>query len=274
MRIARRKYDKSSAYRSGAIVKCRRGKIWKNLKEDSQIVSEVYDQNTIKSVFESNPELANVGTPEQYSHYLDSIFPSSKVKGIYYHTSPNKIDKFRETMFGTYFAYSPIEHGYGGVINSALLNVKNPLVKPKPTDSPEEKAAYNREYRNYNNPSSPYDASIEGSTVTKEGTQIRVKKPEQIHVLGSKEDVEKFKQYVESELTEAKKETLHQWFKRRGAKGKSSGWIDCNAPDGEGGYKPCGRQKGEKRSEYPACRKTPKACKDPGKGTKWGKKSK
>ena len=66
-------------------------------------------------------------------------------------------------------------------------------------------------------------------------------------------------------------ESLHQWFKRRGAKGKSSGWIDCNAPDGEGGYKPCGRQKGEKRSKYPSCRRTPAACKDPGKGTKWGK---
>lgn len=34
LRIARRKYDKPSAYRSGAIVQCRRGKIWKNLKEE------------------------------------------------------------------------------------------------------------------------------------------------------------------------------------------------------------------------------------------------
>lgn len=66
-------------------------------------------------------------------------------------------------------------------------------------------------------------------------------------------------------------ESLHKWFKRRGAKGKAKGWIDCNAPDGEGGYKPCGRQKGEDRAKYPACRKTPAACKDPGKGKTWGK---
>ena len=33
LRIARRKFDKSSAYRSGAIVRCRQGKIWKGLKE-------------------------------------------------------------------------------------------------------------------------------------------------------------------------------------------------------------------------------------------------
>ena len=33
-RIADRKYDKPSAYKSGAIVRCRQGKIWKGLKEN------------------------------------------------------------------------------------------------------------------------------------------------------------------------------------------------------------------------------------------------
>ncbi len=33
-RIADRKYDKPSAYKSGAIVRCRQGKIWKDLKEN------------------------------------------------------------------------------------------------------------------------------------------------------------------------------------------------------------------------------------------------
>lgn len=66
-------------------------------------------------------------------------------------------------------------------------------------------------------------------------------------------------------------ETLHKWFNRRGAKGKSKGWVDCNAPDGKGGYKSCGRQEGEKRSKYPACRPTPAACKSKGKGKTWGK---
>lgn len=32
-RIADRKYDKPSAYKSGAIVRCRKGNIWKELKE-------------------------------------------------------------------------------------------------------------------------------------------------------------------------------------------------------------------------------------------------
>ena len=33
-RIADRRYDKPSAYKSGAIVRCRKGNIWKGLKED------------------------------------------------------------------------------------------------------------------------------------------------------------------------------------------------------------------------------------------------
>ena len=72
-------------------------------------------------------------------------------------------------------------------------------------------------------------------------------------------------------LTEAQKETLRTWFNRQGPKGKEGGWVDCNAPDGKGGYKACGRKKGEKRSKYPACRPTPAGCKRKGKGKTWGK---
>jgi hypothetical protein len=35
-RIADRKYDKPSAYKSGAIVRCRKGDIWKDLKEEKE----------------------------------------------------------------------------------------------------------------------------------------------------------------------------------------------------------------------------------------------
>ena len=34
-RIADRRYDKPSAYKSGAIVRCRKGNIWKDLKEEN-----------------------------------------------------------------------------------------------------------------------------------------------------------------------------------------------------------------------------------------------
>ncbi len=78
----------------------------------------------------------------------------------------------------------------------------------------------------------------------------------------------------ELQLTEKQKETLRTWFKRKGAPGKTGGWVDCNTcreVDGKTKCKPCGRQKGEKRSKYPSCRPTPSQCKQPGKGKKWGK---
>ena len=43
-RIADRKYDKPSAYKSGAIVRCRKGKIWKGLKEEQKPSKELFNQ--------------------------------------------------------------------------------------------------------------------------------------------------------------------------------------------------------------------------------------
>ena len=42
LRIADRKFDKPSAYKSGAVVRCRKGQIWKGLKEDQlrEVVKE------------------------------------------------------------------------------------------------------------------------------------------------------------------------------------------------------------------------------------------
>lgn len=94
---------------------------------------------------------------------------------------------------------------------------------------------------------------------------------------------------IEFELEEAsKKKTdyskekesgLHGWFSRQGAKGSSSGWVDCNTcrkdkKTGRKTCKSCGRKDGEKRNKYPACRPTPSDCGTKGKGKKWGKKSK
>ena len=78
----------------------------------------------------------------------------------------------------------------------------------------------------------------------------------------------------DEQLNEKQKETLRTWFKRKGAPGKTGGWVDCNTcreVDGKTKCKPCGRQKGEKRAKYPSCRPTVSACKQPGKGKKWGK---
>ena len=42
LRIADRKFDKPSAYKSGAVVRCRQGKIWKDLKE---VIQEIINED-------------------------------------------------------------------------------------------------------------------------------------------------------------------------------------------------------------------------------------
>ena len=46
----------------------------------------------VSEVFEANPELTSIGTPAQYSQYLESIFPTSQVKDIVYHGTTAEFD--------------------------------------------------------------------------------------------------------------------------------------------------------------------------------------
>ncbi len=65
-------------------------------------------------------------------------------------------------------------------------------------------------------------------------------------------------------------EDLRKWFGRKGAPGKTGGWVDCNTcrkdpKTGRKKCKACGRKKGGagggSRKKYPRCRPTPSACK-------------
>ena len=91
-------------------------------------------------------------------------------------------------------------------------------------------------------------------------------------IMSELEEKKKRKKRKKAGTESSKESSLRDWFKRKGAKGKKGGWVDCNAPDGKGGYKSCGRGSGEKRKKYPACRPTPGACKERGRGKSWGKK--
>jgi predicted NAD-dependent protein-ADP-ribosyltransferase YbiA (DUF1768 family) len=55
----------------------------------------------VSGVFNENPEVANVGTEQQYSEYLDSVFSNSQVKDIVYHGSNEKFDKFKDITYFT-----------------------------------------------------------------------------------------------------------------------------------------------------------------------------
>jgi len=194
LRIADRKFNKPSAYKSGAVVRCRQGKIWKGLKEDNQ-PSEGSYQQALKDIKPIIPVL---------SHNL--IHQQSLE-----HNEENMV-KLNQKIFDL------VKKGDGTILDRLWDLAGNSLLKNA------------------------------------------------INIITF---------YHKSNLSEAKKETLRTWFKRKGAPGKTGGWVDCNSPirkDGKiTGYKPCGRQKGEERAKYPSCRPTAARCKDKGKGTKWGK---
>ena len=89
---------------------------------------------------------------------------------------------------------------------------------------------------------------------------------------------EKKKKKKKAGTESGKENNLRDWFKRKGAKGKKGGWVDCNTcrtdkKTGRKKCKACGRSSGEKRSKYPSCRPTPGACGERGRGKSWGKKS-
>ena len=50
LRIADRKFDKPSAYKSGAVVRCRKGDIWKGVKEHVQTLNEK-EKETLRTWF-------------------------------------------------------------------------------------------------------------------------------------------------------------------------------------------------------------------------------
>jgi hypothetical protein len=82
-------------------------------------------------VFEQNPKLAEIGTPEQYSEYLKTVFPETKLEGIYYHGSPNTFEEFKPSMkykpeTGFHFV-SELDFAktFGDKVYPVLLNVKN-----------------------------------------------------------------------------------------------------------------------------------------------------
>ena len=128
----------------------------------------------VEELFDSNPELASIGTPEQYSKYLDTIFPDSKVKDIVYHRSRvafeefdfNRLGQEDGTSDGVFFSDKQLTFLQGFPFEiKALVNI--------------------------------LDLSDVSVMSKSRGTnQIVAKIPEQIHILGNEKDIKGFKNFV------------------------------------------------------------------------------
>jgi alkylated DNA repair dioxygenase AlkB len=219
-----------------------------NLITDQSTIQPVGEvKEGVSELFKSNPELANIGTQEQYSQYLDSIYPDSKVKDIVYHGTTNMFDEFdiergtirgRNYGKGVYLTPSiDFAKKYaiqkGSRIIFAVINAKNPFVTSimyqdyhqisglnkddNYSDLIENDSilSYERIDRDYtrkkNNKfieyTGPRDKNglpiyelSENITQNPKLSEIVVK-PEQIHQLGNKQDIERFKEFVSTQLS-------------------------------------------------------------------------
>jgi len=266
LRIARRKYDKPSAYRSGAVVKCRQGKIWKDIKEGSE--EEAWElvlspNSNIKKTIQQ----AGLSDKEEDIKKVTSLIDSTKIIPI----SPSQIAKLKN------FNNKP---GEESLINDMISVSKSKNPRQSYTDYMKKRDERENRNRGYD-PVQNFDNVVKGSYEP----PVLINLDGSLYVIGGRTRLYaglaanknmNVKIIDISQLNEAKKETLRTWFKRKGATGKVGGWVDCNTcrkdpKTGRKKCKPCGRKKGETRAKYPSCRPTPSQCSDPGKGKKWGK---
>ena len=211
LRIARQRYDKPSAYRSGAIVRCRRGEIWKGIKEGEEVWEKEYIEleiaseelnipiDKIKQAFENSQEIIltdNIWQQLENTESFDCWGDWDCVENIaktYNRTSPTILK-------------AAIESG----------EYDRPLIL-KYTHEDEERYWL-----------------VAGNTRLSTAAAMKVYPKV---VVGTIEALNE-------------EETLHKWFSRKGGSGGSKGWVDCNTcreVDGKTKCKPCGRQKGETR---------------------------
>jgi len=178
----------------------------------------VEDNTTVKDgvdfVFEQNPELSKIGSANQYSKYINTIFPDSKIKDIIYHGAKKRINNFDKSFigrgtginaFGKVFhfttqrnhaeAYTQDYINDDGDVETFPENIHSVLINVLNTKIITDRESYligagkNPGYEN-----SEYDSISTG--LYQERDDIGVFEPEQIHILGSKKDIEGFKQFV------------------------------------------------------------------------------
>lgn len=163
------------------------------------------DAKVLQELFDSNPELASIGTPQLYSQYLDFIFPDSKVKDIVYHGSSQEIkDSFRDNF---------TEEGYSnGIFFTDSKSYLKELSRIKDTSKITSVIINAQDNKKIEEPLGygvgqywlfeQYD-SIQGKDVgqTVEGNIYAVATKNQIHILGNKQDIEGFKQFLTKDLS-------------------------------------------------------------------------
>ena len=197
-------------------------KVKPNIGQAYQIEFRLAEQPikpAVVDLFNENPELASIGTPQQYSAYLDTIFPNSKVKDILAHISrvPN-IEKFRINQnttgnfinsqvlgSGIYFTppkfvdYWSMELGFIDDITGLYTDDRNIYYTIVNSKHPQY---FTKNYIEDSDVDPTTDIVVNNSRVTNEVEEYVVKDPEIIYILGNKQDIEGFKKFVNAATTQ------------------------------------------------------------------------
>lgn len=182
----------------------------------------------IDYVFSQSPELASIGSKAQYLQYLSTIFKTSKIKDIVYHVGYNNIEKFIKRENGIYFTDNldyaknliiekiKSDSLYAGVEITTeeaekqlkkyivILNSKNILKIPK---------VNSQIIKDLNKENFDTIKGVEDKSQNIESYVVF--EPEQIHLLGGKNDIEGFKEFVQGKqfqklTAEEKAKTIEQ----------------------------------------------------------------
>jgi hypothetical protein len=177
----------------------------------------------VAELFESNSELANIGTAQQYSQYLDTIFPDSKVKDIVYHGtgSPNKIEKLtsREnriyvsnqltaSMYAAWDERNRLYDNNNAIVKAQVIPVIINLVNPVTLDGVDYKETETNKEG---------DGIIGLNIKDPLGgieTQYVARSSEQVLVLGGEEDIKGFTNFVKSGVVEFKPTESEVFFQK------------------------------------------------------------
>lgn len=156
-----------------------------------------------EKIFSENKNISEIGTKEQYKEYLKTIFPESKLQDVVYHGSKTEgIEKFdkskisgylegQDTRKGFYFSPKEEQASIYGNVYPVLLDMKNPTVGKSIADS----------YLKSKNGDGFVGQYESGDS------DIIAYEPDQIHILGSKSDIDGFKKFVNEKSVQVDNKT-------------------------------------------------------------------